>query len=225
MSRTLPAELLLLAYDGDSGKPLVDSTKLGIALAGAAVVELAATGGVQIDDDDTLRRGSTTVDDPMLADVAEFVDGRKAKDGIQGLSVWSWRDRAGKLREHLLEQLAEDGVLTKERHKILGILPTTRWVESDGAEEAEIRRRLRAVVLDGETPDERTAALVGLASAIDLVPKLFPDEDAKAVTARAVEVREGDWGGSTVKASVDRALATLAVLIAVPVFTTVVTSS
>ena len=73
-------------------------------------------------------------------------------------------------------------------------------------------------MVDGQEPDERTGALVSLVSALDLAPKLFPDQDKKQVAARAKEVRDGQWAGRAVHDAVQEVTAGIMVAVMVPVF-------
>jgi hypothetical protein len=83
--------------------------------------------------------------------------------------------------------------------------------------------RVRAVVVDRREPDERTGALVALCSAVDLLPRLFPDQPKRPVRERGREVASGDWGAAAVTKAVQEVQA--AVMAAVVAATTVTTAS
>jgi hypothetical protein len=61
---------------------------------------------------------------------------------------------------------------------------------------------LRALT-GSETPDERTAALVSLLLGTDLVRKVFPEQDRRALRRRAKEISESEWSGAAVKRAID----------------------
>jgi hypothetical protein len=228
MARPVAAELILLALDEKSGKALVDSSTLGAGLVGAAVVDLVLDGALELVADEggpvapgrLARTGRNEPTTPPMSQILEKVHGRKPKDAVSELYAWSWKDHPGQLKQQLLEQMAADGLLTREDHKVLGLFTSTRWKEADGLEEADIRARLRAVLVDGTDPDERTAALVSLVSALDLAPKLFPDVDRKRITERAEQVRTGQWAGQAVHDAVQEVTAGIMVAVMVPVFLT-----
>ncbi|WP_435860303.1 GOLPH3/VPS74 family protein [Streptomyces roseus] len=62
-----------------------------------------------------------------------------------------------------------------------------------GAVEAELRDRLRAVVLDGAEPDTRTAGLIALIHSAKLHALAFPDSPRKEIVARMTEITAGQW--------------------------------
>ena len=49
----------------------------------------------------------------------------------------------------------------------------------------------------------RIAALISLLSAVSVAPRLFPDANKRAVTARAKQIAEGEWAGAAVRHAVD----------------------
>jgi hypothetical protein len=76
-------------------------------------------------------------------------------------------------------------------------------------------------VLDGAEPDQRTAALVTLAGAVDVLPKVFPDLGKKAIRSRVKDIESLRWGGEAVMAAVNEVQAAV---VAAIVATTVATS-
>jgi hypothetical protein len=106
-------ELLLLALDNESGKPMVGSDRLVPALGGALIVELALMEriGVTPDSEGWRKRGRVTVvnltptDDPELDAVLQRLadrEGTKVKDLLSEFSSRKVRVTHG-LRERLLE--------------------------------------------------------------------------------------------------------------------------
>jgi Golgi phosphoprotein 3 (GPP34) len=203
MALNLAEEFLLLAYNDVSGKPMVDGMKLNAALAGTAVVELALTGALELTDRGRLVRTGQQPADSRLAVVAELADGRKPKDAISRISGLSgWHNRAGDLREMLLADLAATGVLRLEEGRVLGVFRTTAWKPGDTAIESSLAGRVRSALLDGTPPDDRTAALISILHAIDLLPRLLPDADKRAIRRRGKEISESDWGAAAVRKAV-----------------------
>jgi len=224
MTRSTAAELLLLALDDESGRPVVDGSTLNAALAGTAVAELVAAGALALQEGDggevragRLRRtGAARPADPLLAEVVDACHGKAPGDAVGALTTMTFTDRGAELREQLLEELVADGVLTHERGKVLGLFPTRRWPEADPSTEREVRERVRAVLVHGAEPDPRTALLVSMLSVTKLAPKVFPGDDRKAVQARADAVRESGWAGGAVAKALDDLMAVLVVTVIVP---------
>ncbi|WP_431897328.1 GOLPH3/VPS74 family protein [Nonomuraea sp. bgisy101] len=190
MTVTIAEEILLLAYREEDGRQLIGSTELGAALGGAVLAELAVEGRIELSQKRVVVKeaagGGDTDLDAALARIAE--DGKERKP-----AWWVAKIGTSKLKNRLLTKLADTGVLTQERGKVLGVFPTTRWPEADGSVEAEVRGRV-ASALAGADPDARTAVLIAVMHACKLDRKAFPG----ASKERIKEITEGEWAGEAV---------------------------
>ncbi|MEV0382956.1 GPP34 family phosphoprotein [Nonomuraea sp. NPDC050643] len=190
MSVTIAEELLLLAHDEEKGRPLINSMQLDPALAGAILAELAINDRVELSEKKLTVKDRTPLGDDELDATLERIvaDGKDRKP-----TWWVQKLQSHKLRHRLLERLADSGVLTEERGKVLGIFPTRRWPESHPGVEADIRERVSAV-LAGADPDARTAVLIAITQAAGLTRKIFPG----ASKQRVKEITEGAWAADAV---------------------------
>lgn len=190
MSVTIAEELLLLAYSEEEGKQLIGATQLDPALGGAILAELAVNERVALSGKKVSVENAT----PLGDDELDAALTRIAEEGKERKPDW-WVQKlhSTKLRRRLLTRLAEAGVLTEERGRVLGIFPTTRWPEADGRVEAEVRQRV-GDVLAGAEPDARTAVLIAVMYAAKLDRKAFPG----ASRERVKEIAEGEWAGDAV---------------------------
>ena len=207
MDLSLAEEYLLLALDDASGRPLLSSQHLQFALAGASVAELTLRGALDVSDGaDGGRKGRfratgrATPSDPLHREVLELLQERRPKDAIRRIGQGGFAKR---LRDALQHGLAARGVLREEQVKVLGLFPSTAWPAHDPAPEAAVRGRvLTALTTDG-TPDGPTSALVSLLLATDLLRKVFPAQDRRALKRRAKEIAESEWAGAAVKRAID----------------------
>jgi hypothetical protein len=216
-------DLLLLLYDDQTGKPITGSPGLDYALAGAVLIELTLQQRLDITTEGKPGRlqvldGSPTGDlilDERLSTVVNK-PGKKPKDQIGPLSKH--------LRDQLLTRLAQKGVLEADQGKVLGLFPVTRWPAKDARHEMEVRTQLESVLTQGLAPDQRTAALIALLSALNVVPKVITDAvDNRALKQRAKEIADSDWAAAAVKKAVAEMQA--AVTAAIVVSTTAATSA
>ncbi|EOM77819.1 GPP34 family phosphoprotein [Rhodococcus rhodnii] len=214
----LAEDLLLLLLDDETGAPLVDGTRMPRVLAGAVLLELALSDVVTpAEDGEDVKKGRLVVrrdppDDDVLADAVTTIRERtpmKPRPAIERL--------AKNLQPTILERLVDAGWVREERSRVLGVFPRTRWPEVDGTHERELRTELRAALIDGLDPRERTAALVALLSAVGAAPKVFPDADKKALERRAKEIAQGNWAGEAVRKAVEAIDAAVLVAVVVPV--------
>jgi Golgi phosphoprotein 3 (GPP34) len=213
-------EYLLLALDNETGKPRISRDRLEPALGGALVAELALREriGVTPHEAGWTKRGRVSItnltptDDPEL-DVAlrklAQNEGKKVKDLLSSFASKKNRLSHG-VRDRLLERLAAAGLLVRTEGTVLGFIPRTTWPAGDPAPEDEVRRRLQGALVGGETPAERTVALIALLQVTGLLPKVVTTEDKKALKAMAKELTEGDWAAKAVKDAIDEAVAAAA---------------
>lgn len=223
---TLIAEdVLLLLLKDDSGKPMVDSTRLDRVLAGGLLLELALTGRVTpAAEGEAAKRGrlvvrdaTTTGDDVLDRTLQRLADGKpvKPEKAVEQL--------AKGLRPELLTRLAGRGFLREERSRALGLFPTRSWPAMETAHESGLQAELSEVLLGGAEPAQRTAALISLLAAVDAAHKVVAAQDPRAVKRRAKEIAAGEWAGAAVKKAVDYVNA--AVVVSVVAVTTATTAS
>ena len=112
--------------------------------------------------------------------------------------------------------MADRGILERRESRLLGMLPRTRWPAADSTHEAEVRRSLTSVLVQGTTPDARTGALVAVLSAIDRAHKVVDHEgmSRREVKKRAKEVAEGAWAATAVRDAIQATNAAVAAAVA-----------
>ncbi|MFO7193469.1 MAG: GPP34 family phosphoprotein [Thermocrispum agreste] len=213
----LAEELLLLAYDDHTGRQAWGSN-IDYALAGAVLIELADLDHVRLDGTGRkarlVVRSTSPTGHPVLdawqGKVADQA-GRKPKDVVGKLATG--------LRERLLDHLAQRGILRKERDRILGLFPTTRWPAHDSTHEAELRAHLRRALVDGVQPEPRLAALIALLHAVDAVPRVVGAADRKLAKQRAKAIAEGNWASDATRKAIEEMTAVVATAAIIPVIT------
>ncbi|ROQ66873.1 Golgi phosphoprotein 3 GPP34 [Streptomyces sp. 840.1] len=198
---TLPEELLLLALDPRRGRPYCRNRFLEYAMAGAALAELELQGRI------TGERGQARVvnplepPDPLLAALMRGLPAPgKGRNGA-GVSARAWVRRAGRQTEGMyLDALVERGVLRRESHRFLGLLPYHRHpvVAKDLA--AQARQRFETAGRAG-FPDHRSRALAALVSAAGL--SRFVGTDRSGRGAMRHLIRE-QWPAHAVHRNVRR---------------------
>lgn len=216
-------DLLLLLTDDDTGKAVVDTTRLDLALGGAVLVELIDRGHLDLTGEGRKQRvvvaDATPTGDPVLDEALARVVDRQRTSTPQ-----DWVPRlARNVRGALWERLVERGILRAEEGRILGIFPTRSWPAADSAHEDALRRGLHGVLVLEQRATPEEATLVALLDAIDVVPKVLAADgvDRRTLKARAKQVAEGQLAGATVKKAVEAATAAV---VAVMVATTMSTS-
>lgn len=220
MTVLLAEELLLLLTDDQTGRPVVDGEYLDLALGGALVLELSLLGqvgpGGQTRRRRLERRAGAGPAHPLLVEALAGSADRSPGDAVK---------RCAKgVRERLLDGLADQGVIRRERTRVLGLFPRTRSSTTSTSIEDDARSRLRSVLVDGVGPDRRTAALVSLLHAVKAEHKVLPGDDRKVLRRRAEEISQGEWAGAEVRSAIKSIETEMLLVASVTAVAVVVTS-
>jgi hypothetical protein len=198
----LAEELLLLAYDDQTGKATGSRIGLDLGMSAAVLVDLALAGRIAYAD------GFLTVIDPSpIGDpIADTVLAKTAEDAPHTPGQWLQRLRH-RLRIHILEDLVARGVMRDVDETQLEYIHVHRYPVADPAYGADIRRRLAEALTTDAIPDERTAALATLLVATRMEPALrLPPEETVRAHQRLEQIASGAGfsGGVSMEDSIVR---------------------
>lgn len=171
----LAEDVLLLATEDDTGKKLSRYTDL--LIAGGLLSDLALAGNVRITEPgETLRKNRMVIvpdaawpADPLLGEALTAITGRPAWNPSMAVERLGRRLVDRKPVDEIYERLSRAELVSRTSHRVLGLVPTTRWVSVDGRHQASRYERLDEVLLFGATPDPHTAALVALLAGAGLL--------------------------------------------------------
>ncbi|WP_127498130.1 GOLPH3/VPS74 family protein [Actinoplanes solisilvae] len=186
-SIALAEELLLLAYDDQTGKATGSRIGLDLGMAAGVLVDLALAGRIAYVDGYLKVIDPSPIGDP----IADAVLAKAADDEPHTPAQWLQRLRH-RLRIRVLEDLVSRGVVQDVDETQLGVIHVHRYPTTDPAYEAEIRKRLADALISGAICDERTAALATLLVACRMEPALrLPAEDAQRAHERLEQIASG----------------------------------
>jgi hypothetical protein len=187
MKLNLLEEYLLLALDDDKGKFVIDSTRLHYGFAGAVLLELALRGKIQVEGEKLILRDDTYEPEMSvnkMIDVIREQDSPTLKKSIQSLAR-----KSSEIKNDTLQRLINKGILKKEEHKVLWIIPYEKYPTSDLTPENKVRKRLDDVLSSESTIDPHDLMLLSLIDATDLTKEAFRDkDDYKAIKKKIKEV-------------------------------------
>ncbi|PZF27023.1 GPP34 family phosphoprotein [Curtobacterium sp. MCPF17_051] len=210
---TVPQAFALLQVEPD-GRHALDGSTLDTGLAGAVLADLALRGAVSLQDGLVAVVNGAATGDPVL----DGVVGSIAAAGAPRKAKW-WVSRLGKrqLRDDVFAGLVERGVISVELGKVLGLFPTTKHPERDGAPEALLRSGIADVLAGRAGPTPFSAAVIGLLDATNTLRKQFCAVDKDLVK----EITSGTWASPAVKAVLEEIeAATMVVIMAATMATT-----
>jgi len=196
-------DLTLLMLDDKTGA-IAGAGTMHYSFGGALLAELALLGRVEIDESGkglngpkVFPVGDGPLEDPLLQSAYDKVAERTRR--VQPLI----HAIGGGLHNTLIDRLLERGLIRRENKRLLGVFRTTRLPAEDTGHEAELRRKVCAVLEDGERPDARTATVIALLSSSGVLPTLDPTPKwSGKVHNRGKELEKGDWGAEAVSTAV-----------------------
>lgn len=207
----LAEDLLLLMTNDASGRLLMSGSDVDLALGGANLTELNLLGRVDLAGaQDRGRPGRLVVrsqdptGDPVLDGALRIVAARQGKKPDAAV-----RPLSRSLRPVLYERLAGAGVLRQQRRRAFGLFPTRSWPVADARAEQEARRNVVQTLVQGTTPDQRTAALVALLHALRAEHRIADPREhglgKRELRARAREIADPFWSSKAVRKAIDSA--------------------
>ncbi len=194
---TMPQELLLLCYSPETGRPLVDGTRMACGIAGAMVTDLALNGRVVVADDRiTTSPGAAATGDPYLD---EFLGRIATQKRPRTVKWWVRKTQSGELRAEALHSAVIAGLLRHEERRVLAIFPMNDYFPSDPQQRADLWQRMAAALTwQGHPGDHRAVALLALCDAVGAGSNLFPDLPGRERRKLMKRVTQNDQIGRAV---------------------------
>ncbi|MGF1448660.1 MAG: GPP34 family phosphoprotein [Opitutales bacterium] len=202
-------EILLLALDDNSGRlHSLPPRALDFAIAGSLLGELALMNRVRAQDAtlcllDASDTGRPKLDE-TLALLRELPQTGQPPELPLEKALAALTLKAPALRERLLADLVDKGILRQEEHRFFFFFGQRRYPVIDDREEKEVRARIREIVLDKKPADPRDCLLISLMLACELSSKVFTPEEVERYRIEIRQVAERDVIGRVLTATVRR---------------------
>ncbi|GAA0606978.1 GPP34 family phosphoprotein [Virgibacillus siamensis] len=200
---TIPEELLLLALNDDKGTVVFSAgSSLNYGLAGAALAELTIEERIGLEDKKVVVIDETPtgnkVNDAVLQQVIEARKPKSVKRWVQSMNY-----RMGQWRKDMLRDLVDKGVLEEKEQKILWVFSRNTYPTERDVPEQQIRQRVHASIFGDQKPDARTAMLLSLIKACNLINEVFSTREKKEAKKRIDQISKNNDYGDAVKVSID----------------------
>lgn len=186
-------------------------------------MELTLSDRVTFEDGKIVLNDTTSTGDDILDEGLERIKHSKKN---RKPSYWvSKLSGIKKMKDRLLDRLVHKGILRREEHRILRVIPSKRYPTVHGEPEKKLRDSIRAAILDGVEPEERTGILISLVSACSLVDEIFEKAERKAARKRIKKIAKGEPIGKAVSETVAAVEAAVIVAVVAPTVATTSASS
>jgi hypothetical protein len=202
----LVEDVLLLLFQPSSGT-IAGETFLYNVLGGAVLADLALRDLTEVEESGRLihrvaARG-VAPDDAILRASWDYLAARSR--GVHATIAAIGPD----LRGQVLGRVVDRGHLLRKRKKVFGFIPS-QTLELGSSRRATLLARVRATLVDGAEPDDRTAAITALLSASANLHQFDPEIPwTSSVIDRAKNLENGNWAATAAGTAVAGAMVAL----------------
>lgn len=193
---TLAEELVLLAYNDDTGRNQANHLALG--LAGAFLLDLTLAQRIDLADKNVVVVNPQPVGHPLLDETLH----RISTDRPRKPKAWVPKLHRN-LPSRVLAEMVRQQILSHDADTVLGFIPFNRYRAVNPAIEADVRARLESAVVHGTTDDPRTAALAGLVYALSLEKHAVPTRPRREVRRAMKAIAEGSWAADATRKAIE----------------------
>lgn len=206
-------ELLLLALSDEKGT-VAFSSMLGLGLGGALFTELLLANRVEIVHEGRggkkryveLRDNSPFHEPALDLALSRLAE---AKRRATPPSAVSRLGNIPRLRHVVAQELCRAGVLRETEQQILILFRRRLYPTIDRRPEQALIRRIKSVLDGGKTPDERTAALIGIANLTGALAAIYTRTQRRALKPRLKHIAESSVGSQAAAQAVAAAHAAI----------------
>jgi len=216
-------EVLLLTLKDEEGVPEFGSN-YSYGMAGAMLAELLLREKIEVEEEKKRKflklRDSSPVGDAALDAALLKMAAAKRRATLQ---TWVMRLGTQNLKHVVAAELCRRNVLRADEDKVLLIFTRKIYPELDPRPEREVVQRLRdAIYRESSEVDPRTAILVSIAKAANVLKNVFPKDELKLRKERIEAIAKGELTGTATVQAVQaaQAAATMAAIMPALIVTT-----
>lgn len=199
---TLMEEVLLISLNEEKGNfSFTASTYIDYCLTGAILMELEHLQRIRVGNKTVEVLDARPFNNRRLEPVLHQLDSSKRHRPPE-YWISKLRSTLKGLRKSLLEEMADKALLREEEQQGFLFFTSTRYPVRDERARKDILDRVHRVLLRGESPDRKTAELIGLLYASGILPYLVDKGERKEAKKRAKEITKDNIVANAVKKAV-----------------------
>ena len=200
----LAEELFLISINDEKGKVHSSAMpNLRYGLSGAVLADLTLQGKLSLDDKHhvivlNLVLSGDEILDETLTRIGKSDRPRRSSFWISEIS-----QHTKQFQSRLASGLVTMGILRKEGHRMMWIIPSVRYAQPDTATKYWIKHRLREAILTDATPEPSTIVLLSLLRACKMLDLVFTKDERKAARNRIEQIGRNEAFGQAVVETLD----------------------
>ena len=192
-------ELILLSIDDQTNSFYrITNINFNVALIGALLMDLALRKRIDVDLEGIYVLSTEPTGDKFLDAILENLIETEAGNQPAVL-VGQLYNSMGHLKDKLLQDLEEKGIIKVNQCKVLWLFKKRRYPVIDQKEEEEVLSRIRKTVLTDVDPEPRDLALIALLNICNLMDKIFTQEELEQRSERLEQLKKQDLISPAVK--------------------------
>ncbi|EHL08834.1 hypothetical protein HMPREF0322_00477 [Desulfitobacterium hafniense DP7] len=199
---TLMEEVLLISLNEEKGNfSFTASTFIDYCLSGAILMELEHLQRIRVSNKTVEVLDARPLNNRRMELALQQMDSSERHRPPEHW-VAKLRSTLKGLRKSLLEEMADKALLREEEQQGFLFFTSTRYPVRDERARKDILDRIHRVLLRGENPDRKTAKLIGLLYASEILPYLVDKGERKEAKKRAKDITKDDILANAVKKAV-----------------------
>ncbi len=192
-------ELILLSIDDQTNSFYrITNINFNVALIGALLMDLALRKRIDVDLEGIYVLSTEPTGDRFLDAILENLIETEAGNQPAVL-VGQLYNSMGHLKDKLLQDLEEKGIIKVSQCKVLWLFKKRRYPIIDQKEEEEVLSRIRKTVLTDVDPEPRDLALIALLNICNLMDKIFTNDELEQRSERLEQLKKQDLISPAVK--------------------------
>ncbi len=192
-------ELILLAIDDQTNYFYrITNINFNVVLIGALLMDLALRKRIDVDLEGIYVLSTEPTGDKFLDAILENLIETEAGNQPAVL-VGQLYNSMGHLKDKLLQDLEEKGIIKVSQCKVLWLFKKRRYPIIDQKEEEEVLSRIRKTVLTDVDPEPRDLALIALLNICNLMDKIFTNDELEQRSERLEQLKKLDLISPAVK--------------------------
>ncbi|HQC08707.1 MAG TPA: GPP34 family phosphoprotein [Candidatus Cloacimonas acidaminovorans] len=192
-------ELILLSIDDQTNSFYrITNINFNVALIGALLMDLALRKRIDVNLEGIYVLSTEPTGDKFLDAILENLIETEAGNQPAVL-VGQLYNSMGHLKDKLLQDLEEKGIIKVSQCKVLWLFKKRRYPIIDQKEEEEVLSRIRKTVLTDVDPEPRDLALIALLNICNLMDKIFTNDELEQRSERLEQLKKLDLISPAVK--------------------------